>query len=194
MKTIAELRTYLTDLAKVVAIICMLVACGAIVSIAVDFRAIRSNSIQSAEQLRIGLFTRADSWLWRVDDSIVILKTLESRLDSQLTRVRAQVKEASDDATHETKALTKATTTAVQQSLETATAAINAVADKDVQVKVETPKPVIAPTPPVILRPAPPVVVAPLKPKPAEKPAEASGFWRRVSRILWPFKKQKPAE
>lgn len=177
-----EWRALLRDVREFATILAMLLVSGAIVSIAVDFRAMRSNGIEETTKLRVGAFDRVDSLLWRMDSLLTIGHTLSNDLDRQLTQVRVQVKESSDDSRHDTNKLAAANTAVVQKSLEQSTKAIEAVvaaADPTPTVKVELPKGTA-----IIQTPAAPIVIQTPAAKPARPAAEQTPEPRGLSRWL----------
>jgi hypothetical protein len=177
-------RRSLKELALITAIIGMVIVMASFVSIASDINAMRANQIQSDAEIKAGVLSRLDSFLWKTDTLIKVASTLENTFGVQMQQVRTQVKEASDDATHETKMLTTATTKAVTQALATTNAAVAAVGDQPPPtVNVESPKPVIVPAPTVVLSP----IRTPPPPSPLPEVKEHDRWWKKI----WPFPKTK---
>ena len=182
MVSFVEIRRFLRDVALAVSIVSMIVFCLAVVSIASDVHSMRTNTITSETELRVGLLSRVDSLLWKLDSLAAIASTFNKSLASQLTQVRVQVKQSSDATTDQTKQITKATTNAVKESLATAQQAIAAVADKSPPIVHVTPvpQPVIPPLAPVIVSPITPPPLAPPPMTPKKKSTDKGGFWHWI--------------
>jgi hypothetical protein len=186
--TFTEIRRFLRDIALAVSIITMIVFCLAVVSIATDMHAIRTNAIISEAQLRVGLFSRVDSLLWKMDSLTTIASAFNKNLSTQLTQVRVQVKQSSDDAADQSTRLAKATTSAMKDSLATTQQAIAAVVDQGppvVHVAPTVPPPSVSAPPPLILTPIVPELAPP--PPVTPKTDDKGGFWHWMKRSVWPF-------
>ena len=156
--TVAELRDHLTQILQIVAIFGIAIFSCVGVSIAFDIHAMRMNEIQGSADFRVGVFSRVDSLLWKLDTFLSVVSAGNKSLASALTQVRIQVKESSDDQTKSIKASSTATTAVVKQTLESNSQALEKVADATQPViNVEAPKstPVV---PPIVVNAPPPTV------------------------------------
>ena len=186
--TVAELRDHLTQILQLVAIFGIAIFSCVGVSVAFDIHAMRMNEIQGSADFRVGVFSRVDSLLWKLDTFISVMSAGNKSLASALTQVRIQVKESSDDQTKSIKASSTATTAVVKQTLESNSQALEKVADANQPViNVEAPKstPVV---PPIVVN-APPtaqtghaLVVDPSQEKKAKRHSHL--HWLRK---LWLF-------
>jgi hypothetical protein len=127
---------------------------------------------------------RVDKLLWKIDTGLEIAAALRLDLGNMLTKIRSQVKQASDESTKATAVQTKAAAVTVAKALDSTREAIQAVAGEPVTPAEPAPKPPITVNvpPPVVVAPekpaaAPPVEVTPIEPK-------RRSLWKR---IFWPW-------
>jgi hypothetical protein len=167
----------------VVAIIVPIVLMGCALAIAFDIHSARVEFAAANAEWRRESFRRVDQMLWKADTALEIGGAMRLDLGTMLTKLRAQVKQSSDESAKATTVQAKAATVAVTQALETTREAIQAVAG-DAPVTTAAPaadKPItVNVPPPVIVNTPKPVEVAP---KSEEKTEEKHR--RRWYTYLW---------
>jgi hypothetical protein len=146
----------------VVAIIVPIVMMCCALAIAFDFHAARIEFQTANTEWRRESMRRLDQLLWKTDTALEIGGAMRLDLGTMLTKLRAQVKQSSDESSKATTVQAKAATVAVTQALETTREAIQAVAgdapvtpvapaaDKPITVNVPAPLVVTAPKPEVV--------------------------------------------
>lgn len=169
----------------VVAIIVPIVLMGCALAIAFDIHAARVEFAVANAEWRRESFRRVDQMLWKADTALEIGGAMRLDLGTMLTKLRAQVKQSSDESAKATTVQAKAATVAVTQALETTREAIQAVAgDAGPDNKLperQSDKPITVNVPPPVVVSAPkPVEVVP---KSEEKTEEKHR--RRWYTYLW---------
>lgn len=167
----------------VVAIIVPIVLMGCALAIAFDIHAARVEFAVANAEWRRESFRRVDQMLWKADTALEIGGAMRLDLGTMLTKLRAQVKQSSDESAKATTVQANAATVAVTQALETTREAIQAVAgdtpDKLPERQSDKPITVNVPPPVVVSAPKPVEVV----PKSEEKTEEKHR--RRWYTYLW---------
>jgi hypothetical protein len=169
--TPADFRRHLRQTSQIVMIGCMLIVAFVAANVGVDVHAMRrarSDELTELIEIRKGLFTRFDSFLWKLDTQSEITGVTNKILADALVRMRAQVKESTDTGVKTATATTTIAREAVKQAAAT-NQLVEAVAEvpKPPVVNVEVPK---QPAPVVVQSPPPPVVHTAASP--AAKPPE----------------------
>jgi hypothetical protein len=168
--TPADFRRHLRYISQVVMIGSMLVLAFVAITVGFDVHAMRrarSDELSELIEIRKGLFTRFDSFLWKVDTQSEITGITNKILADALVKMRAQVKESSDSSVKTATATTTIAREAVKQSAAT-TQLVEAVAETpkpvvNVEVPKQQPAPVVVQSPPVAVvhTPAPPAAKPP---------------------------------
>lgn len=176
--------TALLERALVVAIVAMMLASVCMLAIAVDVHSARVEFATANAEWRRETFRRMDALLWKADTALEVASALRLDLGATLTKLRAQVKQASDANTQATASQTKAAAVTVAKALDTTRQAIEAVAG-DAPL-IEKHGPADLPEKPITVNVPPPTVIAE---KPAEAPrvtiAERSPKRRRWYTYIW---------
>lgn len=181
---IHDLRNYLAHLLLGAGVLACLVVIGVAISLATDIHAIRLNSIQESATLRIGMFSRLDSFLWRTDTLITIISATNKTVAAALTQQRVQEKQAREDQTADLKATSKAVVVAAEKTASTQTKALEQIIAAKPVVNVETPKPAAIAPPTIVVEPA--SQAAPIQHPVQIAPVKQHGPWHWLRR-LWPF-------
>src|SRR4051812_14165659 len=122
-----------------VAIFVPIVLMGCALAIAFDFHAARLEFATANNEWRRESMRRVDQMLWKADTALEIGGAMRLDLGTMLTKLRAQVKQSSDESAKATTVQPKAATVAVTQALETTREAIQAVAGDTPLAPVVTP-------------------------------------------------------
>lgn len=183
MKFLTLKQSALLDYVLVVAIVVPLVLMCCALAVAYDIHSARLEFATANNEWRQESMRRVDQMLWKADTALEIGGALRLDLGTMLTKLRAQVKQSSDESAKATTVQAKAATVAVTQALETTREAIQAVAgDPPAQAKTVAPSSEKAPI--TVNVPPPVVVTAPKDDHPTveviEKPKR-----RRWFTYLW---------
>jgi hypothetical protein len=165
------------DLALILEVAALLVFVPCCMSIAVDVHMARLDQARMVTDIQAGIFSRLDKALWKADTFLIDWSKFEQVMSAQMTQVRIQVKQSSDDATHETKLSAKAATTAMTAVATSTAQVLAAVTDQPAPViQVTQPKPAPVAPPTVILAPVD-VPITPAKIAPVLKDKKKAGNW-----------------
>jgi len=187
---LVEWRNRLHEITLLIACATMMILSWSALSVAGDIHAARVDQVESGAAGKAVIFAKIDEFLGVSKQFLVILRVLESRLDTQLTQVRSQVQQSSEDSNKTAQKAIAAAADAVSQTSEKADQVISAVQDNKPLapvVHVEAPKP--PDMPPVIVSPvipAPP----PLENPTAEPPPQRRGFGQWLKKVF-SFSKKK---
>ena len=178
----------LAELAMLTVVIAVTVWTFCLLSVAYELHQARIEySLASAERTR-QIFQRFDALLWKADTALEIGGAFKLELGQLLTKVRTQVKQASDESSKDAKQSSKAATVAVTQALDKTTEAINAVAESTVPAKIAAAKPVVVNVPPPVVMAQTPdgqIEQVPTRPLPdLDLPPKRRPWWRR---LVWPW-------
>lgn len=162
----AALREYVLLVCLVVPVVLMFCAVG----VAIDVHAARLEFAAAQADWRRETFRRVDALLWKADTALELAGALRLDLGNTLTKLRAQVKQSSEESSKATAKQTTAAAATVANALDTTRQAIQAAAGEPVTPPPEAPITVNVP-PAVVLPPvespaaAPRVEVTPIEPK-----------------------------
>lgn len=180
-----QLREHLVNVLYIAATLGIIVVSLAIATIAIELNMMRIAYSQGLEDVKHGIFSRMDSFLWKSDTFLTTFSATNKSLARGLTEVRVQVKQSADSAEKNTKDLNRATTTAVTKAVAATNEVVQAVVDKSPSiVEVKSAPPTVE-----VRTPAPVRVVepAPVKPPVVETPEETKK--RRWYQKILPFLK-----
>lgn len=185
MSTLTPKQAGLLETALLALIIVPPVLLCCAVGIALDIHQTRVELTASNTEWRRETLTRLDRLLWKADTALEVAGGLRLDLGNTLTKLRAQVKQASDESTKATAVQTKAAAVTVAKALDTTRQAIEAVAgEPSTPAAVE---PAAAMKPPITVDVPPPTVIAEKPPEPPkveiqERPPKRrrwyTHFWR----------------
>jgi hypothetical protein len=158
-------QVMLIEMALVTLIITPVIFCFCVLTITYDVHQTRIEQASMLLELKRDTLRRVDALLWKADSGLEIAGAFKSELGLILTKLRAQVKQASDENTKVSRIETHETTRAVAQAIQRSTETAIAI------TKSETPEPE---TPkadkPITVNVPPPVIVTPSVPVGSEEP------------------------
>lgn len=180
----SEKNATLREYVLVVCLVVPIVLAGCALGIAADLHQARLEFASANAAWRRETFLRIDRLLWKADTGLEIAAAARLDIGNVITKLRAQVKQSSEDSTHASAAQSKAATVAVTQALDKTSEAIQAVAgespEKPPEENSRAPITVNVP-PPVVMNPEKPAAGAPqveITPRPVKR--------RRWYSLLWP--------
>jgi len=154
---------------------CVFVLCA--LSITFDIHQTRVDVAAATVETRREILVRIDAFRWKADTALEIAAAARLDLGNLLTKIRAQVKQSSEESTHAATVQAKAATIAVTKALDKTSEAIQAAAgDSPVSAPEDTSKA------PITVNVPPPVVMSPEKPA---GPPQVEIIPRPVKRRRW---------
>jgi hypothetical protein len=165
-------------------IVGVIVGVCCLVGITADLHQARVEFATANTEWKRESFRRADALLWKVDTALEVAGALRLDLGTTLTKLRAQVKQSSDDSTKATAVQTKAAAVTVANALDTTRQAIAAAAGESPPIlKPPEEKPITVNVPaPVVLPPPKPAEAPRVEVSPVE--VKRRPVWKR---IFWPW-------
>lgn len=160
MNTTPRLSSLL-EYALIVAIIAMMTGAFCVVMVAFDLHSMRVEFASANVEWRRETFRRVDAVLWKMDTALELGAAARLDLGNALTKIRAQVKQASDTTAAATQKQTQQATKVVTQAINATREAVQAVAgepvtDEPEQAPAERGPAVINVPPPVVVKEPPP--------------------------------------
>lgn len=182
----ARYHKNLIEIALVTMIGTASIFCFCALSVTYDIHQGRIEQLRAMREVKLDSKTRLDQLMWKADTALEIGATFKTELGSVLTKLRAQVKQASDESTKasriETHETNKAVAQAIQKSTETVIAASKGEAP-DTTTDMQPDNPITVNVPPsIVVEPSAPVVGGPEKTEPIPAPKKRH-WWGRL--LVW---------
>lgn len=156
----ARYRANLIEITLVTVIATASIFCFCALSITYDIHQGRIEQLRAMREVKLDSKTRLDQLMWKADTALEIGAAFKTELGGVLTKLRAQVKQASDESTKASRIETHETNKAVAQAIQKSTETVIAAS------KGETPDTTTGTTPdkPITVNVPPSIVVAPSVP------------------------------
>lgn len=178
-----DVHVLLRDVLLGVGVLGIVVVCCAAFSIALDIHFMRRDRIVATTELRNGLFSRLDAFLWKVDTALTIESEMSKSLSRGLMQVQVQVKQSSDEQKKTLQTTSNTTRAVVKDTLEAASQVMVTAAATQPSVTVEAAKVLAAAAPSVTVNP---ILSQPEPPKSSPVAGEPKKSKWRWLRFLWP--------